>query len=158
MLTRLRHRINGLPKIADEWAARKLVMPLGRVPRHDLDSWLIVAPSREGNIGDEAMLQSVATHLKSRGARHVGLLVFSNIPEWDKLSDIDSIEMLPDGLEHIGLAAKGQLRRIAARYSHAVVIGADVLDGYYSREFTPSDLDENSALLRSGGDHCRVQH
>jgi polysaccharide pyruvyl transferase WcaK-like protein len=127
----IRTRISQLARVADERVVRALARrPARRRPRGG--KVLVVAPANEGSIGDEAMIQAIASHLRAAGARQVGLLGFSSRAEWAALADVDRHERLPGGLVHFGLAERAALARVAHDYDAAVLIGADVLDGYYS--------------------------
>jgi len=94
-------------------------------PRHK--RWaIIVPPADPGSLGDEAMIQALTTKLR-RKLYTVDLLVSDVNQDWShidgirrKVSEKDYLEALPD-------------------YANFYLIGADVLDGYYSAK-TPQKL------------------
>lgn len=93
------------------------------------DSALILPPAAPGSLGDEAMLEATAMELRRRGFRRIGVCTY------------DSQTSYAWANEHIALAeyfdtdnqaALVQLVKAMMRYRHLLVIGADVMDGYYS--------------------------
>lgn len=117
--------------MADEKLAR-LLARRRRLNKPGVERVLIVSPALQGSLGDEAMIQAIATHLRNHGARKVGLLVFSSGIQWGEVTGIDRHEMLPGALDHFGLTERAKLARIGESYDASVMIGADVLDGHYS--------------------------
>lgn len=87
----------------------------------------IAFPSSRGSIGDEAMAVALASGLKAHGCT-LGLMPYSAHDSWDDLSAFSSIRPQPGHSPIQWWKAARWLRQFDA----FGVIGADVLDGYYS--------------------------
>ncbi len=94
---------------------------------------LLVAPADEGNLGDEAILQGTATYLLTHGMNGpVGVVSFGKTGQWRQLKGMN--EHL--NLQHLlnGPATREWLAyaKFARLFRHAVILGTDCMDGYYS--------------------------
>ena len=89
---------------------------------------LLIAPTNPGSMGDEAMLQAATGMLRGAGATVDIGSAFSGRP-WDAIEgagrSIDLRRVTHD---------QASLLRTFAEYEHVLLIGADVMDGYYSEE------------------------
>lgn len=88
---------------------------------------LIIPPAGPGSLGDEAMVEGVATRLRERGERPVYLLARVGEVPWPRLDGVD--RYIPPGKGV--LRGLGLLRHLLRRH-RVLVIGADCIDGHYS--------------------------
>ena len=99
------------------------------ISRHEKNSALILPPAAPGSLGDEAMLEATAIELRRRGTRRIGVCTYDNqtFYAW-----ADEHIALTEYFDTDNQAELIPLLKAMRRYHHLLVIGADVMDGYYS--------------------------
>ncbi len=108
--------------------------------KHSGRAALILPPSRPGSLGDQAMLRATLTSLRRAGFNHIGILNYDQADQYTHDPDIQHHHLkdyLCFGLE------EGLMRFIlhAQSYTHFFLIGADVMDGYYSAKETLAKIE-----------------
>lgn len=100
---------------------------------------LILAPVTVGSLGDEAMVQASARHLRQRGFTRVTLACRGAGEPWPAGGDIDAVLDLgrdePAGFprrQWRELAVQARFLAACRDHSHFYVLGADMMDGFYS--------------------------
>jgi polysaccharide pyruvyl transferase WcaK-like protein len=115
---------------------------------------LIVPPARHrGSLGDEAMMTALAQRVLARGAREVALLSSDLNDAWG-IPGTTAAVVSDEGV----LGAYTEAFRFVSavlRHEHCYVIGADVLDGYYS-ESTALRLLRLAAAAADAGVPCTI--
>lgn len=111
---------------------------------------LLVAPSEEGSLGDEAILQSVVQNLRRNDfGMPIGLVTFGEPGQWRRIKGVDDYLDLTNFLN--GWTAREWIAfaRFTRNYHHLVLPGTDVLDGYYSvpRTLQRLTIAESSAAM-----------
>ncbi len=98
--------------------------------RGSASSVALLVPGVRGSLGDEAMTLATVEHLRTAGCARIGLITFGQADDWSGIDGIDDIRRRPAGwpLRWFGFC------RWLSRYDALGIIGADVLDGYYSPE------------------------
>lgn len=95
-------------------------------------TYVVLAPSSLGNIGDEAMLTSTVRALRARGVERIVMLSMSLEDRFDAIDPHLDVVPLPHLLRPTGWGpALDRLDAVLRRSTHFVVIGADILDGGY---------------------------
>ena len=89
---------------------------------------LLIAPTNPGSMGDEAMLQAATHVLRDAGATVDIGSAFSG-RSWDGIEGARRSVDLRKATHDLD-----SLLRIFAGYEHVLLIGADVMDGYYSED------------------------
>jgi polysaccharide pyruvyl transferase WcaK-like protein len=98
-------------------------------------SVLILPPSNRGSLGDEAMLTSTIEYYVTDKIKEIGILSYINPCEWaDFGKKKGETELLYYSLN--GVINKIKFIYLVSRYEYFNLIGADVLDGYYSERRT----------------------
>jgi polysaccharide pyruvyl transferase WcaK-like protein len=99
------------------------------------DSVLILPPADHGSIGDEAMLTAIFQDCIKDEVKHVTLLRYGYGPSWLEAKFITRYKN-NFKLSEVVLSDLSKLRLIATILSHKMVIvmGADMMDGYYNLE------------------------
>jgi polysaccharide pyruvyl transferase WcaK-like protein len=120
--------------------------------------YLILDVSSEGSLGDEAMIMGALDFLSERGVKTVAILSAHNRQNWQGYDLINaaleikffSLDFSPnDGNNY------HQFNQLAQQYTHFVVPGADVMDGYYS-EASPLLKLRLISLAQGAGLHCSL--
>jgi polysaccharide pyruvyl transferase WcaK-like protein len=109
---------------------------------------ILVAPSRTGSLGDEAMLQGAVNELKRRGAKRIAILCYEPSDRWN-VPDPAVLQVCVPGLRRgLGLTSCLRFCILAARYRAIFFIAADCLDGGYGvqREIARLELAELASL------------
>jgi polysaccharide pyruvyl transferase WcaK-like protein len=89
---------------------------------------LLIAPTDPGSLGDEAMLQAATSVLRTSGFRvDIGSAISGR--RYRRIEGARRTIGLRPGDHDLA-----SLLRIFAGYEHVLLIGADVMDGYYSEE------------------------
>lgn len=100
--------------------------------------YLILDVSSEGSLGDEAMIIGAINFLKDRGVKQVGIVSAHHRINWqgyDKLnSETLQVRFFSLNFVRNDGSLYGEFFRVAQEYTHFVVPGADVMDGYYSED------------------------
>jgi len=99
------------------------------------ESSLILAPSWEGSLGDEAVLNALSTQLKLQD-HSVTLMHYGKKKEWGHLTNIDDWISVADFFTPKQWIFKLRLSRIFAKYDYLYVAGTDMLDGCYAEWLT----------------------
>lgn len=101
---------------------------------------LVLPPARPGSLGDQAMLRATLTTLRQTGFKRIGVLTYDQADRYTTDVDIHHYQ-LKDFLDY-GLE-EGLMRFIlhAQSYTHFFLIGADVMDGYYSAKETLAKIE-----------------
>lgn len=93
-------------------------------------------PSKRGSIGDEAMAIAVSAQLRESGCKRIALISYSPDDSWHDILGFDEIKCRPSGWPFRWFS----FCRWLAKYDALGIIGADVLDGYYSAARSRSHL------------------
>lgn len=101
---------------------------------------LVLPPARPGSLGDQAMLRATLATLRQTGFDRIGVLTYDQADRYTPDDDIPHHQLkdfLAYGLED------GLMRFIlnAQAYTHFLLIGADVMDGYYSATETLAKIE-----------------
>jgi colanic acid/amylovoran biosynthesis protein len=96
---------------------------------------LLLPPSNQGNLGDEAMIAATLDTLPSRGVNHVTILSYGPWPHWTRFGsrragltlDYRCLYRVADKLRFVDLALE---------HEAFILLGADVIDGAYARQRT----------------------
>lgn len=111
----------------------------------------MVAPSGEGSLGDEAILQSCAESIKEQNRYDsVDLAHFQTPREWAHLDCFDRRILVHQLLDCNWLRAAWRCSGILREYSALYMPGTDVLDGYYSERRSVNRLRLAAMAARSG--------
>ena len=121
--------------------------------------YLILDVSSEGSLGDEAMIIGSIDFLHDQGINAVGILSAHNRINWqgyDKISS-DTLQLKFFSLDFMknNGTLYGTFLKVAQQYTHFVVPGADVMDGYYS-EASPLLKLRLISLAHATGLQCSV--
>ena len=124
-------------RISDERFRRSVDRRAGRIAavraaRPPAPAHVVLAPSGQGNLGDEAMLTSIVRNLRARGVGRIVIVAREADDRFDGIDpDLETVHapnlMRPTGWD-AGLDA---IERVLEGATHFVVVGADVLDGGY---------------------------
>lgn len=150
-------RAGGPAKDRLEDALARAVARRGEARTGSAPMALVVPSQRPGSLGDEAMVNSIVRRLKDQGAT-VGIAEYDDGSEWSTRIDLDykiSLARLfhvdrrfraDSYLDLIGFA------RAARGATHVFVIGADVIDGFYSASRSVKRLTLAGIGARCGAD------
>lgn len=95
-------------------------------------AYVVMAPSGQGNLGDEAMLTSIVRNLRARGVTRITILAREANDRFDAIDPDLEVVHTPNVMRPTGWdAALDAIERVFARSTHFLVVGADVLDGGY---------------------------
>lgn len=110
---------------------------------------LILPPARPGSLGDQAMFLSTLAALRQADFNRIGVLTYDREDRYTSDEDIHH-HQLKDFLRH-GLE-QGLMRFIlhAQGYTDFFLIGADVMDGYYSAKDTLAKIQLARLANRCG--------
>jgi polysaccharide pyruvyl transferase WcaK-like protein len=112
--------------ITQGWARKKRHKVSEMVP-----SALIIPPDDEpGNLGDEAMLIGSIDYLNKQGFKKIGLISFGDPQGWKNLPVDEVIEI------YRPVRNGWHFLKTVREYSHLYIIGADMMDGFYSDDAT----------------------
>jgi polysaccharide pyruvyl transferase WcaK-like protein len=89
---------------------------------------LICPPTGRGSLGDEAMIDGLSTRLAAIGYTVGVMTPFQVAQGWTHLPHVSAPVEYPEGGR---IKAALGLMRVLPRYERVLVIGADVVDGYY---------------------------
>lgn len=120
-----------------------------RALQHSDRAALILPPARPGSLGDQAMLSATLSSLRRTGFNRIGILnydladLYTNDPsiQHHQLKDYLCFE-LEEGLMRFIFHAQA--------YTHFFLIGADVMDGYYSPSETLAKIELAKLAKRCG--------
>ena len=120
-----------------------------RLVEHSGRAALILPPARPGSLGDQAMFRATLTTLRQAGFDHIGVLTYDQTDRYTTDPTIQHHQLrdyLCYGLE------EGMMRfiHIAQAYTHFFLIGADVMDGYYSAKETRAKIEIAEIAVRCG--------
>ncbi|MCZ4551793.1 polysaccharide pyruvyl transferase family protein [Gordonia rubripertincta] len=119
------------------WLINSIAIALGfRLSRTAIEPArvCIVPPPGSGNIGDQALFESVLWNTTGPATVYVRSFDDFRLPEWVERDRVEW-KMAPHllysgGLRHV--LAMGKLGLAARRYSSVYVVGADIMDGAYN--------------------------
>lgn len=100
-----------------------------------VNSALVMVPSWEGSLGDEAVIDALSNQLKISGFE-VTLIHFSAKREWGHLASIDKWESIDNYFKKGGWFHRIRFIFKFPTYSHFYLIGTDMLDGCYAEWLT----------------------
>jgi polysaccharide pyruvyl transferase WcaK-like protein len=111
-----------------------------RILKHYDPAVLILPPAPPGSLGDEAMLLATISVLRDYGVQKIGILTYDISNNYISIPKV-SFYQLRDYLRYN--IREGLLRFIShtQEYTHLYLIGADVMDGYYSRSETLKKIE-----------------
>lgn len=96
------------------------------------NSALVLPPTAAGSLGDEALVSSTLSSLRKRGFKKIGLLSYDLKNDYDFTEQPDERIDISGYMLHNSNKSSFDILKPASKYDHMFVIGADVLDGYYS--------------------------
>lgn len=96
---------------------------------------LVLVPSWEGSLGDEAVLESIASTLRSKGFVPY-LLHYGRKEEWDSLTGFDGKVQIARYYDGRPWLERGRLMFILPRFESFYLMGTDMLDGCYAEWLT----------------------
>ncbi|TLX73216.1 hypothetical protein E9993_15610 [Labilibacter sediminis] len=96
---------------------------------------MILAPSWEGSIGDEAVIDSISYQLKEKGYSTT-LIHFGEKKEWNYLTHIDEWHSIPKYFKSGGWNDHIKFITIFTKYTHFYCMGTDMMDGCYASWLT----------------------
>ncbi|MGL5833874.1 MAG: polysaccharide pyruvyl transferase family protein [Waterburya sp.] len=120
--------------------------------------YLLLDVSSEGSLGDEAMIMGAMDFLSGQGVKTVAILSAHNRQNWQgyDLTNI-ALEISFFSLDFSSNdgGSYHQFNQIAQQYTHFLVPGADVMDGYYS-EASPLLKLRLISLAQGAGLDCSL--
>lgn len=120
--------------------------------------YLLLDVSSEGSLGDEAMIMGAIDFLSVQGLEKVGILSAHNRQNWqgyDLLNTALEVEFFSLDFSPNDGRSYHQFNQIAQQYTHFLVPGADVMDGYYS-EASPLLKLRLISLAQGAGLDCSL--
>lgn len=111
--------------------------------RADHHAALVIPPDDPGSTGDEAMMAATVTYLRHQGFTRIGLISYGSPLSWDNCLLVEETLNLRAFFSAASRLDELRFSRMSARYGHVYILGADVMDGYYS----PSDSNRRLRLL-----------
>lgn len=121
--------------------------------------YLILDVSSEGSLGDEAMIIGSINFLQEQGVNTIGILSAHNRIDWqgyDKISsDTLQVKFFSLDFNKNNGSLYSEFLKVAQQYTHFVVPGADVMDGYYS-EASPLLKFRLISLAHAIGLNCSI--
>ena len=112
-------------------------------------SALILPPTSSGSLGDEAMLTATIHYLRTNGFKHIGLISYDQ-SKWEYLDPPDEIINLHNYFYNNSWKDIFRFVYLVSHYEYFYLLGADVLDGYYSDQRTYNKLYLTSLAARLG--------
>jgi O-antigen/teichoic acid export membrane protein/polysaccharide pyruvyl transferase WcaK-like protein len=135
-----------LPKDdAEVLLVRTLGRTAPRVPDAERRGVLLLPSQAPGSLGDEAMVESIARHLAADG-KPVTVVEYDRANRWTPRPSIaDSVDLtdyfhVDRRFAATSWAALRTFARVVGRYERLIVVGADVIDGFYSASRTVKRL------------------
>lgn len=110
---------------------------------------LILPPARPGSMGDHAMMQTTLSILRQTGFDRIGILTYAKEDAYTAAPDIEHHQLN----DYLRIGRKEGLMRFilyAQGYTHFYLIGADVMDGYYSAQETLKKIELARLAARCG--------
>ena len=121
--------------------------------------YLLLELSSEGSLGDEAMIIGSSSFLQDQGVKEIGILSAHNRTNWQGYDKINSPTLQVRFFSLDFAVNDGSLYReffrLAQQYTHFMVPGADVMDGYYN-EASPLLKLRLVSLAHATGLKCSV--
>jgi polysaccharide pyruvyl transferase WcaK-like protein len=126
--------------------------------------YLLLDVSSEGSLGDEAMIMGAIDFLSVQGLEKVGILSAHNRQNWQGYDLVQGCDLVNVGLEIKFFSldfspndgrSYHQFNQLAQQYTHFLVPGADVMDGYYS-EASPLLKLRLISLAQGAGLDCSL--
>lgn len=94
-------------------------------------SVLVMPPYSPGSFGDEAVVTSVVVQLARQGVKRIGLIAYRDDDDWSYLSGITEVFSLQDYFLYESWGIRFRFCRLTSQYEKFLVLGTDVMDGYY---------------------------
>lgn len=91
---------------------------------------IVLVPSWEGSLGDEAVIDSISTALKELG-HHVTLIHFQKENGWSHLENIDDRFGIPNYFKSGGWPEHIRFIKLFSKNKYFYLLGTDMLDGSY---------------------------
>jgi polysaccharide pyruvyl transferase WcaK-like protein len=126
--------------------------------REDDCQYLILDVSSEGSLGDEAMVLGAISYLQTQGVKKVAILSAHNRQHWQGYEQIGKaleVNFFSLDFRQNDGSLYHQFNHLAQEYTHFLVPGADVMDGYYS-EAGPLLKLRLISLAQGTGLHCSL--
>ncbi len=114
------------------------------------DSALVMPPYSPGSFGDEAVVTSVVVQLARLGVKKIGLISYRDHDDWSYLSGIAEVFSLQDYFEYESWGVRFRFCRTASRYERFIVLGTDVMDGYYGGRDSQQRIAVTEMAARAG--------
>jgi len=114
------------------------------------DSALVMPPYSPGSFGDEAVVTSVVVQLARQGIKKIGLISYRDDDDWSYLSGIAEVFSLQDFFEYESWGVRFRFCRVASRYERFIVLGTDVMDGYYGGRDSQQRIAVTEMAARAG--------
>lgn len=111
---------------------------------------LILPPSSPGSLGDEAQLASLVQALGGCPVQAIDSIGYLSTNEYDHVSHIRGVVSMEEYFSHHYFRDRMRALNILPKYSHLIVLGADVLDGAYSQARTVRRLALASVAAKAG--------
>ena len=96
------------------------------------NSALVLSPYTAGSVGDEALVLSTLSTLRKRGFKKIGVLSYDLDTDFNFTEPPDARIDISGYLSFQNKQSSFDILKSSSSYDHMFVIGADVLDGYYS--------------------------
>ncbi len=96
------------------------------------NSALVLPPTSAGSIGDDASVSSTLASLRKRGFKKIGLFSHNLTCVYDFTEKPDARFDISNYMSSQSKSSCLDMFKTVSEYDHMYVIGADVLDGYYS--------------------------
>lgn len=113
-------------------------------------SALVMPPYSPGSFGDEAVVTSVVVQLARQGIKKIGLISYRDDDDWSYLSGITEVFSLQDYFEYESWGVRFRFCRMASRYERFIVLGTDVMDGYYGGRDSQQRIAVTEMAARAG--------
>jgi polysaccharide pyruvyl transferase WcaK-like protein len=110
---------------------------------------IVLVPSWEGSLGDEAVIDSITCQLQSQGF-YVTLLHFGKNKEWNHLSNIDKWFSISTYFSEGGWLTHLKLIFLIRKNSHFYTLGTDMMDGCYAPWLTTGLIKITNQAASSG--------
>jgi len=111
---------------------RTEILRVKRLATPTRNSALVLPPTAAGSLGDDALVSSTLITLRKRGFKKIGLLSHDLKNDYDFTEQPDERIDISGYMLHNSNKSNFDILKLASKYDHLFVIGADVLDGYYS--------------------------
>ncbi len=110
---------------------------------------IVMVPSWEGSIGDEAVIDSITNQLKKQG-KEVTLIHFAKVREWSFLTKIDNWYSIDGYFRGNGFKFHLGLMKLLSKNREFYALGTDMLDGCYAEWLTLGILRIVEQASKSG--------